>query len=196
MDLPKLFTMLLCGLCIWISLNPPTTVDYDTLELAPCDLSLGTNSDAIEYNYFLKSCVSFFFLSSVFNCEKEISRQQPYWLVWAALSLLGTGFRFSSMQELGKYFTFRLTHFQDHKLITTGPYSIFRHPSYVGLLLALVGYVALSEAPLAISTWFIVLVSILVLLRIWNEEKFLCEQFGSEYTEYQKGGIPIYWCEA
>lgn len=38
-------------------------------------------------------------------------------------------------------FTFELAQRQDHKLITSGPYAIVRHPSYTGSVLAFAGSV-------------------------------------------------------
>lgn len=43
---------------------------------------------------------------------------------------------------LGRYFTFELSLRKEHKLITEGPYSIVRHPSYLAATLGLVGMVA------------------------------------------------------
>ena len=34
---------------------------------------------------------------------------------------------------MGSHFTFELTLQKDHKLVTSGPYRIVRHPSYIGI---------------------------------------------------------------
>ena len=44
-------------------------------------------------------------------------------------------------REMGRHFTFHITLLENHKLVTTGPYSIVRHPSYAGTILMAVGQV-------------------------------------------------------
>ncbi|KAF5323287.1 hypothetical protein D9619_013515 [Psilocybe cf. subviscida] len=39
---------------------------------------------------------------------------------------------------MGRHFTFRVTVLKDHTLVTTGPYSVVRHPSYSGGILILI----------------------------------------------------------
>ncbi|KAF8624128.1 hypothetical protein AX15_006034 [Amanita polypyramis BW_CC] len=50
------------------------------------------------------------------------------------LIAVGTATRVWCYRELGKYFTFELSIQKDHELITTGPYSIVRHPSYTATI--------------------------------------------------------------
>ncbi|KAG6846630.1 hypothetical protein H0H93_012729 [Arthromyces matolae] len=55
------------------------------------------------------------------------------------LIILGGGFRAHSQRTLGKYFTWEVSLKEDHKLCTIGPYSIVRHPGYLGLWVMRVG---------------------------------------------------------
>ena len=48
---------------------------------------------------------------------------------------------------MGRHFTFTHTTLKDHRLITAGPYSIVRHPSYTGEVLVRLGAVALLLRP-------------------------------------------------
>jgi protein-S-isoprenylcysteine O-methyltransferase Ste14 len=57
------------------------------------------------------------------------------------LMVLGSAIRYWCFREMGRYFTFHVTLFKDHKLVTTGPYSIVRHPSYTGAIFLGVGQV-------------------------------------------------------
>lgn len=43
--------------------------------------------------------------------------------------------RLACYRELGRHFTFELSLTEEHQLVTTGPYSIVRHPSYTACIL-------------------------------------------------------------
>ncbi len=70
------------------------------------------------------------------------------------------------------------------KIVTTGVYSIIRHPQYLGGLLAHVGISFL------LSAWYSLLSTSLMIALIYlisrKEEKELIREFGKEYEEYTK----------
>ena len=53
--------------------------------------------------------------------------------------IFGAIVRISCYYYLGKHFTFELSVHDDHKLVTSGPYSVVRHPSYSGNTLIVIG---------------------------------------------------------
>ena len=53
--------------------------------------------------------------------------------------IFGAFVRISCYYYLGKHFTFELSVHDDHKLVTSGPYSVVRHPSYSGNTLIVIG---------------------------------------------------------
>jgi Putative protein-S-isoprenylcysteine methyltransferase len=107
-------------------------------------------------------------------------------LQYAGLVLLavGTILRQWSIWVLGKHFTGQVQVRKNAKLVTNGPYSYIRHPSYTGGMLSLIGIT------LAVGTWFGALIAFILSLiafqyRIHIEEEALQEVFGSEYEEYR-----------
>jgi protein-S-isoprenylcysteine O-methyltransferase Ste14 len=71
----------------------------------------------------------------------------------------------------------------DHKVISTGPYALMRHPMYAGALIMLLGI------PIALGSWWGVLVLVAttpaLLWRLLDEEKFLARNLPG-YIAYQQ----------
>jgi isoprenylcysteine carboxyl methyltransferase (ICMT) family protein YpbQ len=71
--------------------------------------------------------------------------------------------------------------FSDHRLITSGPFAIVRHPMYLGVILAAFGGL------LIFLTWTMVAFAFFapcVLLRVRREERVLAAAFGKHWQEY------------
>ena len=70
------------------------------------------------------------------------------------------------------------------KIVTTGAYSIVRHPQYLGGLLAHIGIsLILSSLYSLLSTPLIILIIYIISKK---EEKELIREFGNKYKEYKK----------
>lgn len=81
-----------------------------------------------------------------------------------------------------------------NELITTGLNRYIRHPLYLGIIIALVGWNTVYISGAALSTLIITI--LYVHIGIYLEEKKLVDQFGSQYTHYQKTVpklIPVFW---
>jgi len=105
-----------------------------------------------------------------------------YFWIGAIITAGGLLFSVWARQYLGNNWSQAVTIKDDHKLITNGPYALARHPIYTGLLLGFVGTaIALGEWRGVIS---VVLVFWVLLHKLRLEEKWLYEQFGSEYEVY------------
>ena len=74
------------------------------------------------------------------------------------------------------------------RVVTTGVYSIVRHPQYLGALLAHVGISILLSA--TYSVLITPLMVILIYLISRKEEKELIREFGEEYENYRKA-VPM-----
>ena len=76
------------------------------------------------------------------------------------------------------------THCLPKKIVTTGVYSIVRHPQYLGWILAHIGISIL------LSVWYSMLFTPVLLALIYliskKEEDELIEEFGKEYEDYRK----------
>lgn len=55
------------------------------------------------------------------------------------MMVLGATIRVVAYRQLGRNFTFELAVRKEHKLVTSGMYSVVRHPSYIGALLFFCG---------------------------------------------------------
>ncbi|PPH25107.1 methyltransferase family protein [Rathayibacter toxicus] len=116
-----------------------------------------------------------------------ITQRQP--LEWlsvpaAALALGGVVIRWSAIRALGvRYRLSPQMQPDDHFLVECGPYSLIRHPGYIGIELQLVGMCLLVSPPLGLV--MVVPVMGYVLIRIRGEEKILAREFGDEFVSYE-----------
>ncbi len=70
------------------------------------------------------------------------------------------------------------------QVITTGVFSIVRHPIYLGSILLYLGFILLSLSLLSFLVWILIIVFYYMISRY--EEKLLIQRFGSAYEEYKK----------
>jgi len=101
------------------------------------------------------------------------------------LTVMGLIIRILSMLTLKQYFTYSVSQVENHELIETGLYKTIRHPGYLGQLMIFAG---LSTS---LSNWLsvplmMIPISIGYIHRIKVEERFMIEQMGENYLNYQK----------
>ncbi len=70
------------------------------------------------------------------------------------------------------------------KLITNGPYKYSRNPQYIGIILAIIGYIIISNSFLTFITGLLGI--ILFTITPYAEEPWLREQFKKKYEDYCK----------
>lgn len=99
-----------------------------------------------------------------------------------AIFLSGYVIRVLATKKLKKQFSFLVTIQENHQLVTSGIYSMIRHPVYLGTILAVTGMF------LVFPTWygliFVVLYTSLLGRRIVVEERLLLKTFGPVFEEY------------
>lgn len=114
-------------------------------------------------------------------------------IIFFLLFLLFSWIQLKSFKTLGTNYSTEIVIFKDHKLVTSGIYSIIRHPQYAGQLLAdLFAGLAMLSSPVVILT---VLLSFpLLVLRAKKEEDFLSSAFSEGFTTYRnRSGFFIPW---
>lgn len=102
-----------------------------------------------------------------------------------AMAAVGFALRYSAIFVLGRWFTWRVTILEQHRIVDEGPFRVLRHPSYAGGMLAVVG------VSLAFGSWlgllcFTVVYLPIVLRRIDVEEDVLLAHFGDAYHDYMR----------
>ena len=96
------------------------------------------------------------------------------------LYLLGALLHAWSVKVRGIYAVSWVMH-EDHRLIRAPPYSLVRHPSYLGYMLMIVGMTLMWGNAVTLFPW--VAIPGYYLVSIY-EESMLLEQFGEEYKLY------------
>ena len=111
---------------------------------------------------------------------------------WKAVFALGIAawlggivFRMYSIRILGRFFTTDVAIAKGHRIVEQGPYRWLRHPSYLGGLLAQVGF------GMTMTNWLAMLLPVCCLAaayayRIPIEEQALVRGLGSDYSDYMR----------
>ncbi len=109
-------------------------------------------------------------------------------LFWLGMLLFagGVALRLYAIHMLGAYFTTDVAIAPDQTVVETGSYRFIRHPSYTGILLALLG-----TGLIVFANWLSVLALMGCILlgiayRIAVEERTLQSQLGQPYQEYMQ----------
>lgn len=106
------------------------------------------------------------------------------------LQLAGVGIAWASalfgawgMWALGKSYGIRMDLFENHELVTTGPFQIVRHPMYFGIVGFHAGATLAMESLLCLAITALYVVPFTA-ARIVAEEKVLVQGFGERYRSF------------
>jgi protein-S-isoprenylcysteine O-methyltransferase Ste14 len=105
----------------------------------------------------------------------------------AGIAVFTIGFiiRWISIYQLGKMFTVDVAIVGDHRLKNDGLYSVVRHPSYLGLVLIILG-ISMFMSNLLSCIVVVIPIFLATNYRISVEEKALTTEFGAEYEDYKR----------
>jgi protein-S-isoprenylcysteine O-methyltransferase Ste14 len=98
------------------------------------------------------------------------------------LSVAGGALRLWPVYVLGPRFSGLVAIQPGHKLVTSGVYSVIRHPSYLGLLVSSLGWGLAFRSGVGVTLTALMIIPLLA--RIRAEERLLRTQFGGEYDTY------------
>ena len=106
-------------------------------------------------------------------------------LRWFGLALYAAGgiVRLWPVFVLGRRFSGLVAIQRDHTLVTTGIYQRIRHPSYLGVLIIMLGWALVFRSGVGVLLTALVLVPLVA--RMNAEEALLRSQFGAEYDAYR-----------
>lgn len=99
------------------------------------------------------------------------------------LYVFGGVLRLAPVFILGRRFSGLVAIQPDHRLVTEGLYRVIRHPSYLGLLITVLGWALAFRS--GVGVVIAVLMLIVLIGRIEAEERLLGETFGAEYEAYR-----------
>jgi protein-S-isoprenylcysteine O-methyltransferase Ste14 len=115
----------------------------------------------------------------------RIYNWNTFFAIGMSLVVIGLMIRIHSILTLKQFFTYSVIKVQNQKIIETGLYKFLRHPGYLGQLIIFLGIST------SISNWLSIIVMMIpvtlgYLYRINIEERFMFEQLGEDYLNYQK----------
>jgi len=153
MSLTRVVLVCIQAVCNQIALTPPNptlvknryhTEELYILQIAPLifkihELVLWACA-LFEVIFYIDSMLSFPLpASNICLASQPNIRLTPLFTIGVLAVVLGTYIRLDCFKALGHLFTFDLTVYSDHKLITDRFYAYVRHPAYTGSLLIVAG---------------------------------------------------------
>ena len=96
----------------------------------------------------------------------------------------------TAVRHLGRQFRVNAGLYEDHQLVTSGPYAIVRHPIYSSLLAILASTLFL----LTMWQWAVLSLALFIAgteIRVRTEDGLLASRFGESFRTYQKR-VPAY----
>ncbi|KAI0780936.1 hypothetical protein BD413DRAFT_464582 [Trametes elegans] len=128
----------------------------------------------------------------------------PVFLAGSAFTVFGGSVRILCHRTLGRFFTWQMSVQDDHKLVTSGPYSIVRHPSYSGWVVLVIGqalallspgsfyaesgalHTVAGKTAAGAVVGYLGFITYVLCSRIRKEDEVLQREFGEEWNAWAK----------
>lgn len=119
------------------------------------------------------------------DAQLSVSASRSLQWILVAVCFLALAFTWWARIKLGKEWSPGVTQKAEHEICSTGPYSIVRHPMYVGII------IGLFSLAFAKGTFWALAGATLVVVGFWKksrlEEKFLSEYLPADaYGDYKR----------
>jgi protein-S-isoprenylcysteine O-methyltransferase Ste14 len=105
-------------------------------------------------------------------------------LAGAVLALTGALFAAWSKAWLGRHFPPQLGVQEDHRLVTSGPYAVVRHPMYLGIIDFVIGSSLFFNDVALFGAGLLFVLYLSIQIRI--EERMFDRHFGEEWRAYRE----------
>jgi protein-S-isoprenylcysteine O-methyltransferase Ste14 len=120
-------------------------------------------------------------------------RWNAYQTAGLVLFVAGFGFRLAAIRQLGRFYSHTVRRAEGHESIDQGPYRVVRHPAYLGVIVAHLGF-----ALVFLNPWSVMAVAILIVpafvWRIHVEEPMLMQIPGyADYARSHARLLPGLW---
>ncbi|KAI0691829.1 hypothetical protein BC835DRAFT_1278802 [Cytidiella melzeri] len=131
-------------------------------------------------------------------------RATPVTIIGWTFLCIGPLIRKACYRELGRFFTWELAIQDDQHIVTTGPYSIVRHPAYTGNLFMAAGtlmchfgkgswyresgWLDTTGGKVVAALWILNVLSVpaMMMMRVGQEDEVLRRHFPLEWERYAK----------
>jgi protein-S-isoprenylcysteine O-methyltransferase Ste14 len=101
------------------------------------------------------------------------------------LAVLSVWLVMAAVRQLGKEWSLTARLVEGHRLVTTGPYALVRHPIYTGMAGMLLA-TGLTHSHLLTLLLGVVVFTIGTVVRVRSEERLLRAEFGAEFDAYAR----------
>ncbi|KAG2117162.1 uncharacterized protein F5147DRAFT_302956 [Suillus discolor] len=121
-----------------------------------------------------------------FLCNLHPTPITPAFLVGSIAIAIGGALRLYCISTLGKFWSFHLSVRKEHRLVTSGPYSVVRHPSYTGVLFQGIGVAVMYGSQGSWMRQSGILQVPFIKVRPAEEDRMLQRALGEEWENWAK----------